>query len=165
MWLHIETNYPRHTHMEGSSHFGLSSREHSFHKFFLLLLLLLLLLLFWQKFDHQIGQSVNRRNLRGGIGTSWGYFVEGETIRKGLVAQWVYGGGRCLGDIRSLDLTGWSEGPWKGERSVGKLSLGRAFDHEWKEGENALGCVIRALFTLGLCELRTLKFSVGPLTN
>lgn len=71
--------------MEGSSHFGLSSREHSFHKLFLVVLLLLLLLLFWQKFD----QSVNRRNLRGGIGTSWGYFVEGETIRKGLVAQWV----------------------------------------------------------------------------
>lgn len=95
----------------------------------------------------------------------WGYFVEGATIRKGLVAQGVYGGGSCPGDIKSSDLTGWSEGPWKGERSVGKLSLGSAFGHEWKEGEDALGWVIRALFTLVLWESRTLKFSVGPLTS
>lgn len=37
----------------------------------------------------------------------WGYFVEGATIRKGLVAQGVYGGGSCPGDIKSSDLTGW----------------------------------------------------------
>ena len=36
----------------------------------------------------------------------------------------------------------------------------------WVEGGGeCLGCVIRALFTLGLCESRTLKFSIGPLTS
>lgn len=49
----------------------------------------------------------------------WRSFDEDETIRKGLVAQRVHGGGGCLGDITSLDVMEQSEGPQKGERSVG----------------------------------------------
>lgn len=49
----------------------------------------------------------------------WRSFDEGETIRKGLVAQSVYGGVVSLGDITSPGLMEQSEGPQKGERSVG----------------------------------------------
>lgn len=47
----------------------------------------------------------------------------------------VEGVARVTSSLRTL--RDGSEGPWKGERSVGKLSLGSAFGHEWKEG----GCL------------------------
>lgn len=144
--------------MEGSSHFGLSSREHSFHNFFFGCCCFCC---FGWNLIIRSASQLTGETLEEELGPHMGLFCWGwdHQERSGF-AQRVYGGGSCRGDIGSLVLRGWSEGPWKGERSVGKLSLGSAFDHEWKEGENALGWVIRALFTLGLCESRTLKTSV-----
>lgn len=87
-----------------------------------------------------------------------GSLDESETTRKSLVAQRIYGGGGCLGYVRSWGLIGWSEGPQEGERSVGKLGLSRAVVHEWKR-RRMPGLGHQCAVYFGLCEPRTLKSS------